>query len=393
MLSEKMKSQLKDDVSVAFGKATFGNLANGFRLTNALGQVNAVYWSSIHEGNDVEIAISPAAVTEVYGITPTMVRTWLESEVASSGRNCNVHKHESDWPIIGFSIDEVPGFLARYKRLRLGGLSKSEWSALELNGAPLPFLSLAPGATLEDEIDYVEVFKSALTELRPKITDGQMKMLIGHYAAPDKTISVKKLATLAGYEGARSGSLHYGKLARAISEVSGISPPTVDQMSVLAEWTTSPDENGHGQWIMYDEFAKALEELGWVDADQVADLDPPDVDGEIFANEGAVSWVMHLRRERNRAIVEEKKNQIFNEKQTLACEVCEFDFEKIYGEHGKDYCEVHHKVPLASAGKGTKTQLHDLAIVCSNCHRMLHRRSEMLAIEELRAIVKGRLTD
>lgn len=389
MLSEKLKSKLKDDVRVAFGKTTFGDLAHGFRLTNALGQVNAVYWSNIYEGNDVEIAISPAAVTDVYGIMPAMVRAWLEREVDLSGRNCNVHKHDSDWPIIGFSIDEVPGFLARYKRLRRGALSKLEWSALGQIDVPSPLLESASDTALEDEIDHVEVFKDALTELRPKITDSQMKMLVGHYAAPDMTISVKKLVALAGYTGPRSGRLHYGKLARAISKASGISPPTVDQLSTIAEWTTTLDENGHGQWIMYEEFATALEELGWVAADRAADSDIPDIDGEIFANEGAASWVMHLQRERNQAIVEEKKNQVLNEKHTLACEVCEFDFEKKYGAHGKDYCEVHHKIPLPSAGKRTVTYLHDLAIVCSNCHRMLHRGLKLLAIEELRAIVKS----
>lgn len=389
MLSEKLKSQLKNDVRVAFGQATFGNLAHGFRLTNAFGQVCAVYWSNIYEGNDVEIAINPAAVTDLYGITPTMIRAWLEREVVISGRKCNVHKHDSDWPIIGFSIDEVPGFLARYKGLRQGALSKLEWSALEQIDAPSPLLESTSDTTLEDEIDYVEVFKDALTELRPKITDGQMKMLVGHYAAPDMAISVKKLAELAGYTGARSGSLHYGKLARAISRVSGISPPTGDQISAIAEWTTTPDENGHGQWIMYDEFATALEELGWVATDRAVDSEIPDIDGEIFANEGTVSWVMHLRRERNQAIVEEKKNEVLNEKHTLACEVCEFDFEKKYGAHGKDYCEVHHKIPLSSAGHGITTYLHDLAIVCSNCHRMLHRGPKLLTIEELRAVVKS----
>lgn len=387
MLSEQLKSKLKDDVSVAFGKTSIGNLAHGFRLTNAMGQVAAVYWSNNYEGNDVEIAISPAAVTDVHGISPTMVRRWLEREVTNSGRICNVHKHDSNWPIIGFSIDDVPGFLARYKRLRRGDLSKEQRSTLEFIEGPLPPLALASDTALADEVDHVEVFKDALTKLRPKITDGQMKMLVGHYAAPDMTISVKKLASLAGYAGARSGSLHYGKLARAISTVSGISPPTVDQISAIAEWTRTPDENGHGQWIMYEEFAEALEELGWVNAYPVHDGDLPDIDGEIFANEGAASWAMHLRRERNRAIIEEKKNQVFNEKHTLACEVCEFDFEKKYGEHGKDYCEVHHKIPLAYAGTGTVTHLHDLAIVCSNCHRMLHRGPELLAVDELRAVV------
>ncbi|EOW9267990.1 HNH endonuclease [Vibrio cholerae] len=37
--------------------------------------------------------------------------------------------------------------------------------------------------------------------------------------------------------------------------------------------------------------------------------------------------------------------------------------------------EAHHIIPLSElcSVDGSKTRLEDLAIVCSNCHRMLHR--------------------
>lgn len=59
----------------------------------------------------------------------------------------------------------------------------------------------------------------------------------------------------------------------------------------------------------------------------------------------------------------------------LVCEVpkCGFDFEKKYGGLGKGYAHVHHKKPLSFAPKkGQKTLLKDLAIVCANCHAMIH---------------------
>jgi len=71
-----------------------------------------------------------------------------------------------------------------------------------------------------------------------------------------------------------------------------------------------------------------------------------------------------------------------------SCSVCKFNFEKAYGEWGKDFIEVHHIEPLASgAGKSRKINPKtDLLVLCSNCHRMVHRRRGLtLTIEELRS--------
>ena len=59
----------------------------------------------------------------------------------------------------------------------------------------------------------------------------------------------------------------------------------------------------------------------------------------------------------------------------LACEVpgCGFDFAQAYGSVGAGYAHVHHLQPLASREKPQQTRLSDLAIVCANCHAMIHR--------------------
>jgi len=118
---------------------------------------------------------------------------------------------------------------------------------------------------VNDNQDWLTLSKEALLKIEPEINEGQRKMLLGHYSAPGMALSVKRLAEIAGYEGYRSGSLHYGKLARKISEAMDIVPPTQDQISIIAEWNgNQKDERGHGQWILYDEVAQAIEELGWV---------------------------------------------------------------------------------------------------------------------------------
>jgi hypothetical protein len=108
----------------------------------------------------------------------------------------------------------------------------------------------------------------------------------------------------------------------------------------------------------------------------------PDVDES--AMEGNRRLVQHFRAERNRALVEAKKKSVLALSGRLACEICDFDFAARYGAFGEGFCEVHHRRPLSTRKAPSVTRLHDLAVVCSNCHRVLHRSGCMLSIEEAR---------
>lgn len=71
------------------------------------------------------------------------------------------------------------------------------------------------------------------------------------------------------------------------------------------------------------------------------------------------------------------------------CAVCGFNFRKIYGKHGDGYIEVHHLKPVSTLEVSTSIcPVNDMAVVCSNCHRMLHRnKGKVLSIEELQALI------
>lgn len=70
----------------------------------------------------------------------------------------------------------------------------------------------------------------------------------------------------------------------------------------------------------------------------------------------------------------------------VKCAVCGFDFEKTYGEIGRDFIEVHHKKPLSSYIEEIEIDpQNDLVCLCSNCHSMIHRKqNKILTVEELR---------
>ena len=71
----------------------------------------------------------------------------------------------------------------------------------------------------------------------------------------------------------------------------------------------------------------------------------------------------------------------------LACEICGFTFGAAYGPRGVDFIECHHVTPLSEIEIGRKTRFDDLALVCANCHRIIHAKRPWLTIEQLREIV------
>ena len=74
------------------------------------------------------------------------------------------------------------------------------------------------------------------------------------------------------------------------------------------------------------------------------------------------------------------------------CMVCEFDFAARYGELGARFIECHHLDPLSERAEGEwtaemVTQLDRVAVLCSNFHRMVHRKRPPLTLDELRSHV------
>lgn len=116
----------------------------------------------------------------------------------------------------------------------------------------------------------------------------------------------------------------------------------------------------------------------------------PDNEDITEAAEGRVLTRKHLARERDRRLVEAKRRQVLAKTGQLVCQACGFDFGVRYGEHGKGFIECHHTKPLASRVQESKTRIDDLALVCANCHRMIHRRKKWLTMAELKALLAPR---
>ena len=119
----------------------------------------------------------------------------------------------------------------------------------------------------------------------------------------------------------------------------------------------------------------------------------PDItleDDESAFPEGSESFKLHRHLERDRKLPRRLKESRLKETGKLECEVCSFDFTATYGSVGDGFIEAHHRIPVHQLKGKEKTRASDLALVCSTCHRMLHRADPQLRVEELRALLLGK---
>ncbi len=112
-----------------------------------------------------------------------------------------------------------------------------------------------------------------------------------------------------------------------------------------------------------------------------------DVADETDFPEGKEVERMHKQRERNALVVTVAKRAFKEKHGHLSCQICGFDFEKMYGELGVDFIEAHHTVPISIIRGVHRIKPSDIALVCPNCHRMLHRRRPWLAMADLKNLI------
>jgi 5-methylcytosine-specific restriction protein A len=104
-----------------------------------------------------------------------------------------------------------------------------------------------------------------------------------------------------------------------------------------------------------------------------------DTTGHAIADQGEE----HLAQ----ASLEEKRRLRFHFR--YRCQACGYDFQREFGELGRGYIEAHHLTPLAALPPSKPVSLSpkkDFAVLCANCHRMIHRPGAPATLEEFRKL-------
>lgn len=106
----------------------------------------------------------------------------------------------------------------------------------------------------------------------------------------------------------------------------------------------------------------------------LADADVNGIESAVYAGfadasavEGTKTESVQIVRERNQAL----RDKALKSAKGICC-VCNRDFSKVLEGRGVRVLQVHHRKQLASFDKPSVTKLSDLAVVCANCHLLLH---------------------
>lgn len=122
-------------------------------------------------------------------------------------------------------------------------------------------------------------------------------------------------------------------------------------------------------------------------ADLIATKNPsspfPSEDGA-RALEGVRTEVVTYKQGRSRALRDRalaRSNGI--------CKVCRVNYSALLDGRGVRVLQVHHRKQLAATDRPQLTKLSDLAVVCANCHLLIHMDSKKaLSVEKLRAMMR-----
>jgi 5-methylcytosine-specific restriction protein A len=116
--------------------------------------------------------------------------------------------------------------------------------------------------------------------------------------------------------------------------------------------------------------------------------EPEDQRGYV-GHEGRRKMRWHKSAERNSRLAKAAKDVLGYD-----CQACGFNFENFYGERGRGYIEAHHIVPYAELADRPDPVLldasRDFAVVCANCHRMIHRDKNQLTLSEMQELINAK---
>lgn len=178
-----------------------------------------------------------------------------------------------------------------------------------------------------------------------------------------------------------------------LGRASGIIPRVAIRYVLLPEplWETGP----HAPLISSLSAARAyggtvfrLSAEQWSQIEAIArdilnlDAEAPDAP---FSLEESKRYKVHRRIERNpSASAAVKAHHGCN------CQACGFEFQNMYGGLGVSFIEVHHLRPLATLTEDEAVLYgpDQFAVLCSNCHRMIHRTDDPSDLAAFRKLIR-----
>lgn len=232
------------------------------------------------------------------------------------------------------------------------------------------------------ERQYVAALESLLER---GVADSVRQMLAAHASAPGRVATFRSLGLAAGFSQPNTNRI-YGQFAGRMRRELRLPPPQIEIETIATMPGPPIDAAEEFSFRMRPAFARALTRLNLATARSKRRLSPT-IASSNRNSEGLYEGTIYRSQitgwERNR----EARRQCIAHF-GLACQACNFSFAKRYSVLGASFIEVHHTTRYAGEqGRRKVDPLVDLVPVCSNCHRMLHRRNPPLGVRALRKIL------
>jgi 5-methylcytosine-specific restriction protein A len=96
-------------------------------------------------------------------------------------------------------------------------------------------------------------------------------------------------------------------------------------------------------------------------------------------------YAFHRKIERNSTASRKAKKY-----HGTTCQACTLNFGERYGKIGKGFIEAHHLKPIGKLKEGEKVEYNiasDFAVLCANCHRMIHRSDDPSDLSKFRLAI------
>lgn len=289
---------------------------------------------------------------------------------------------------------ESSGFKSKKLFYPVNGLGSGTWGLLAAPVVPVVTANMAEHPSAGADVDVVGLKRRNAAWSRDELILA-LHLYISHQELPlgKYSIEVKELSDClnkmnaalgkSGSETFRNANGVYMKLMNfrrfdpeytAGGKV-GLTRGNKDEEAVWLEFSSDP--------VRLGQVAAAIRLV--IDKAPKEEFGGNDEPGIQEAQEGRVLTRLHRYRERNRAIVEERKKMALKTHGRLVCEACGFNFSATYGDIGNGVIDVHHTRPIHTLAENEKTKLEDLALLCANCHRIVHSSRKWLSVEEVRS--------
>lgn len=213
------------------------------------------------------------------------------------------------------------------------------------------------------------------------ITEEDFRLLKVMLACYDCDVTGEQLSQKLSMPNHRPLNLQVGRLGKRIAAKLEIQTPSFP--NGVVKWWIVPfcgKGTSHGYcWKLRPELQAAMKEVLEIPI-------PEEINCEHHENlyEGAKTQICVNSYERNRRARNECVRHY-----GARCIICGFDFEKMYGEVGRNVIHVHHLKPLNEIGeKYEVVPIEDLRPVCPNCHVIIHKTNPPYSIDEVKAMIK-----